>query len=71
MKKHFYLFAFQSPNTATRYAPVTVGLPHPRVTAKTVEWAKKQVRPSGYVTVLVNVSYLGEMTDEEFNNAEN
>lgn len=71
MKKHFYAFSFQSTSTVTRYAPVIVGLPRPRVTAKTIDWAEKQVRPGGYTKELINVSYLGEMTDEEFNNAEN
>lgn len=69
MKKHFYQLVFESVLESENYYSVTLRLPHARLTAKTIIKAK-----SGFTDpralAFINASYLGEMTDEEFDTAE-
>lgn len=68
MKYHYYLFTFyQVTGDASIHSSVAMGLPQPRVTQASINNAKKAL---GMISsTLLSVSYLGEMTVEEFNTA--
>lgn len=69
MNLHHYLFTFtETQGTNQRTAAITVAVPNPRVTAKTILIARKGAGVSTGAPLL-SVSYLGQMTMDEFKNA--
>ncbi|MBI6654606.1 hypothetical protein YA0721_01735 [Pseudomonas carnis] len=68
MKYHYYLFTFyQVTATAAVHNSVAMGLPQARVTQASINNAQKVIGMIG--STPLSVSYLGEMTVEEYNTA--
>ena len=65
MNLHHYLFTFTENQ---RTVAVTLAVPNPRVTANTILIARKGAGVSTGAPLL-SVSYLGQMTMDEFKNA--
>lgn len=66
MKKHFFLFVFtQTEAGAVRTASVSMGVEHNRVTQGSINEARGGAGVSA-TAPLINVSYLGHMTQDEF-----
>lgn len=70
MSHHYYLFSFYESTTEhARHVSVSFGVPNPRVTQAALNKARQGANV-GPNSVLLSVSYLGYMTQEEFNEAE-
>jgi hypothetical protein len=68
MKHHYYLFAFyQVSGNTTVHNSVAMGLPQARVTQAMINKAMQVIGMAS--ASLLSVSYLGEMTEEEFSTA--
>lgn len=68
MKYHYYLFAlYQVTGNTTVHNSVAMGLPQARVTQASINNAQLILGMKG--ATLLSVSYLGEMTEDEFNTA--
>lgn len=68
MKYHYYLFTFYKvTGIAAEHNSVAMGLSQARVTQASINNAKWAVGMIG--STLLSVSYLGEMTEDEFNTA--
>ncbi|WVV48897.1 hypothetical protein THH46_10360 [Pseudomonas sp. NA13] len=68
MKYHYYLFTFyQVTGNATVHNSVAMGLPQARVTQASINNAQQVLGMAS--ASLLSVSYLGEMTVEEFTTA--
>lgn len=64
---HFYTFTFMDSRQQgeTTHATAFVGIPEPKVTPKVIAAARRTAEVSP-TAVLLSVSYLGEMTREEW-----
>ncbi|MCK2122060.1 hypothetical protein [Pseudomonas sp. PNPG3] len=66
MNYHFYLFSFyESTQDHTRHVSVSFGVPNQRVTKAALDKAREGAAVGTNATLL-SVSYLGYMTQEEF-----
>lgn len=66
MKKHWYLYSFST--DALRFKNVYVGQHNKEITMKDINFAGRKSPPSLGKSILISVSYLGYMTQDEFHN---
>ena len=65
-KKYWYHFTFIShEGGVTSYDSGSMGFDKDYVTAKNIQWSKDQLRAKSSA-IMINCSFLGRMTSEEF-----